>query len=807
MSNSSSDEDFRPPASLTNLSVSSTGSPSVSLRVPTFETPQTETPRPPLRKNKSWLSTIRKRLDRVGMTTPSKESRSQGASSGQDNPQQGGSAGTEAVIIGAPAIPPQVLAAVAEEDLPVWFKPFWEHLCSLRDTQAKELADTRKDVMNIQRAMNRLLENDIRTKGVEMGLSQADGKIDQIVEDGKSLSNQIQSVDKRIDEQEKKLEDVKSELGRALAARPAATNVGAPSGARDNGAQGTTKQEGEAAPHNPSVTFWPGSAAPPPNLPPMSAAFGASSTVGQPVAAHEETKPDLGGQWSSTHVNRSPRLGPLVPHLEPLTTILQPFQTVMDYRHYRLNDMTEVPTEADLKHMYKIKEKAEGRHRGLAVFDATDPMKLFEFLSIYKRAMNDMGKSEAVAVRALTHFLDEDAKDAYNMQMTSDLSFSDGQDVTTWSHVVNCLLSTFITDDLLQTAYNEVIQARQRQKESVADFITRLQDLAKQCHGVFPQAEMANMVLLGMKPAIRHRIQHAVNNLAPHEKISLPKIRQLAVQEDNAQRAQALEFTHSSSTGPRGGRKAGEKASKTLHIGGPAGGIDVSPPTTPTPSQTSTRTEDRPMNRAHDPVGMVEAAAGLSALFALTEQPVRKAIERNKLDPTSIMQTMNSLPGLTDEQLDQAMSVIPSDYWRLTCWTCREKGHMTYICPYLEPKQRVFFAYCYYMHQVQNNPELKAWYKKRLDFFRGQGPAPGPRPGSDYQYDGMRGGRGRGPGRGGGGLRLHQRAQPTLPAPAPVAGALPAPEPVAQKAPEAPTPVAVVQETSSSDSSRSSGNE
>ena len=740
------------------------------------------------------------------MTTPAKGSKDQGVPSGQDNPLQGSSAGTEGAIIGAPAVPAQVLAVVSEENLPAWFKPFWEHLCALRDNQAKDLADVRRDVDNVRRVLDRLDEHSKRVQGVEVGLGEAESKLDELKDEGQKPIIQIQALEKRIEEIEQENTKLKIGLERAQEARSPADEAGALMRARGDGAKNAETKEGVTAAHNQSVSFWPGSKPPPTTLPPMGADFGGAQVHGEHSAPIQDTKPDVGSPWSSSPSSRQPVLGPLVPHLEPLRTILQPFETVMDYRHYRLRDMTDVPTETDLKHLYKLKDKAQSYHRSLAVFDGTDPLKLFEFLSVFKRAMNDLGKSEAVAVRGLSYFLDGDAMDTYNVQMTSDLAYVDGQETATWPHVVNSLLSTFITDDLLQTAYDEVVQARQKPKEPVANFILRLQDLAKQCHGVFPQAEMANMVLRGMKPAIRQRIQHTVDNLAHHEKISLPKIRQLAVQEDNAQREQAQEFSQSSATGPKAGRKAGDKAGKTMHIGGLSDAGMPSPPTTPSASHASVPIETLPANRAHDPVQMVDSAAGMSFLFAITEQPLQKAIERNRLDPTSIMQAMNALPGLSDEQLDQAMSVIPSDYWRLSCWTCREQGHVTYVCPYLEPKQRVFFAYCYYMHQVQSNPELKAWYKKRLDFFRGQGPSPGPRPGSEFTYGGGRGRGGGGFGKGGAQrTRLQARPPPALPPLAAAAGALPAP---AEKpaAAEPAAPVAVVQENST-DNSDSSENE
>ena len=87
--------------------------------------------------------------------------------------------------------------------------------------------------------------------------------------------------------------------------------------------------------------------------------------------------------------------------------------------------------------------------------------------------------------------------------------------------------------------------------------------------------------------------------------------------------------------------------------------------------------ESRPANSAHDPVDMVKSTVGLLYLFAITEASVAKTIERNKLDPNSIMKDMEDLPSLTDDHLDQALSVIPQNYWRVTCSTCRHQGHLT----------------------------------------------------------------------------------------------------------------------------------
>ena len=41
------------------------------------------------------------------------------------------------------------------------------------------------------------------------------------------------------------------------------------------------------------------------------------------------------------------------------------------------------------------------------------------------------------------------------------MSHTDGQETDTWPDVINALLETHITEDILQTAYDEVTRARQ----------------------------------------------------------------------------------------------------------------------------------------------------------------------------------------------------------------------------------------------------------------------------------------------------------------------------------------------------------
>ena len=158
------------------------------------------------------------------------------------------------------------------------------------------------------------------------------------------------------------------------------------------------------------------------------------------------------------------------------------------------------------------------------------------------------------------------------------------------------------------------------------------------------------------------------------------------------------------------------------------------------------------------------------------------------------MMSIQSVPGMTKEQINLAYSVIPEDYWSLQCWTCREPGHNTFTCPLLSEPQRLYFAYKYYLYQVEQNPHMKSWYEQKMRKYYQGSPDPGPRPrNKEYNRGGMPhfnrgggrgGGRGAGFGRGGGeGCSSYARGNPP-----PIRPVMPQLEPT-HKAPAAPVQI------------------
>lgn len=46
-----------------------------------------------------------------------------------------------------------------------------------------------------------------------------------------------------------------------------------------------------------------------------------------------------------------------------------------------------------------------------------------------------------------------------------------------------------------------------------------------------------------------------------------------------------------------------------------------------------------------------------------------------KEDESPVLGNMTAFPELMDEKIRKAVTMVPADYWSLSCWTCREEGH------------------------------------------------------------------------------------------------------------------------------------
>lgn len=77
-----------------------------------------------------------------------------------------------------------------------------------------------------------------------------------------------------------------------------------------------------------------------------------------------------------------------------------------------------------------------------------------------------------------------------------------------------------------------------------------------------------------------------------------------------------------------------------------------------------------------------------------------------------VMQVQEALLELTDDQINQSISVITVDYWNLQFWKCRHDVHSTFSFPYLSAVKRLYFHYRYFLFQVTSSPGIARYLEK-----------------------------------------------------------------------------------------------
>ena len=117
----------------------------------------------------------------------------------------------------------------------------------------------------------------------------------------------------------------------------------------------------------------------------------------------------------------------------------------------------------------------------------------------------------------------------------------------------------------------------------------------------------------------------------------------------------------------------------------------------------------------------------LDSIF-LVGDPTRETLDGYNLEGRNILRPTEEVSDLTDEQVGQALAVIPTEYCQLNCWSCRSLWHSTFKFPMQTVKQQIYFAYCYYLHQVRANLIQKEWFRQKRNALQGKGPEPGPQP-------------------------------------------------------------------------------
>lgn len=83
-------------------------------------------------------------------------------------------------------------------------------------------------------------------------------------------------------------------------------------------------------------------------------------------------------------------------------------------------------------------------------------------------------------------------------------------------------------------------------------------------------------------------------------------------------------------------------------------------------------TTRKPNLRHGYPIVMVGKAAQLDVMFFLNTDRIADKLQKFDLEGRDVLRSSEDIPDITPEHVTMAISVIPMDYWQLSCWSCRD---------------------------------------------------------------------------------------------------------------------------------------
>ena len=113
------------------------------------------------------------------------------------------------------------------------------------------------------------------------------------------------------------------------------------------------------------------------------------------------------------------------------------------------------------------------------------------------------------------------------------------------------MINQYLTDDVLQAAYEQIPDYRQKSNEDEKELADRIEKAARECCNVFRNRELANYFIRGLLPATSDAVTERIRRLTPDEEEDLKVARRIAVAERNTFRARIKVTTTATSAGTR----------------------------------------------------------------------------------------------------------------------------------------------------------------------------------------------------------------------------------------------------------------
>ena len=266
---------------------------------------------------------------------------------------------------------------------------------------------------------------------------------------------------------------------------------------------------------------------------------------------------------------------------------------------------------------------------------------------------------------------------------------------------MNQFLKRYLTDDVLNEAYDAVATALKHPHETESTFADRLETAAFWCTAVFSEQPLGLYFVRGLAPATRAAVSENFQRLPSSRKTYLPTIRRIATAERTTYRARrGLPLAD-----PKLAGKAG-RTTKSAATSSPASALHVREDEWQADPVLITQGPGSVGGRPPTPV-LIGPKGSYAIAFKHTPRTPKgtdSCVAELDISNRNGRGAPPRVPLLTDEEARHAVSFVSKDGSAYVYWLCRTYGHAMYACPFLSPEKRMFTAYRNYRYQMETRP-------------------------------------------------------------------------------------------------------
>lgn len=179
------------------------------------------------------------------------------------------------------------------------------------------------------------------------------------------------------------------------------------------------------------------------------------------------------------------------------------YTRVLDYRTYRLANRKQTYGPKQARKMGRLAKSMAHSFGGYPPFSGKEALKVFSWLRKFKKACDDNGVSEGMALYAVPHFLSGDAELRYTRALPDAGSVAGGAAITSYPEAINWFLETYAEPHTLALAQDRFSRANKEADETVEAFALRLRGLSDLCGNINSEGTIKQQLIQGLPEFLR----------------------------------------------------------------------------------------------------------------------------------------------------------------------------------------------------------------------------------------------------------------------------------------------------------------